>query len=202
MSLFRAAADKLPGVHNKEGQLVTDGFLDVCSLVVPVIEQFGGAFGLVKNDINQNIERLRARKAEDPEQFVLLFTIVDEEVSRNDHNHSKSCTKGLLWLKRALEFMMAIMGRLLEKPEMSMSEVVYEQYHATLSRWHGFWASSAFNVAFNFVPSRQTFMEKVAGSDDPHALQDMKAFIDAFSPILAEAHKFLDERGLDDPAKV
>jgi hypothetical protein len=37
MSLFRAAADKLPGVHNKEGQLVTDCFLDVCSLVVPVI---------------------------------------------------------------------------------------------------------------------------------------------------------------------
>lgn len=48
---------------------------------------------------------------------------------------------------RALEFMMAIMGRLLEKPEMSMSEVVYEQYHATLSQWHGFWASSAFNVS-------------------------------------------------------
>lgn len=40
MSLFRAAADKLPGVHNKEGQLVTDGFLDVCSLVVPVIGIF------------------------------------------------------------------------------------------------------------------------------------------------------------------
>jgi hypothetical protein len=37
MSLFRAAGEKLPGVHNKEGQLVTDGFLDVCSLVVPVI---------------------------------------------------------------------------------------------------------------------------------------------------------------------
>lgn len=35
--MFRAAAEKLPGVHNKEGQLVTDGFLDVCSLVVPVI---------------------------------------------------------------------------------------------------------------------------------------------------------------------
>jgi hypothetical protein len=48
---------------------------------------------------------------------------------------------------RALEFMMAIMGRLLEKPEMSMSEVVYEQYHLTLSKWHGFWATSAFNVS-------------------------------------------------------
>lgn len=202
MSLFRAAADKLPGVHNKEGQLVTDGFLDVCALVVPVIEQFGGAFGLVKNDINQNIERLRTRKEQDPQQFEVLFNIIDEEVSRNDHAHSKSCTKGLLWLKRALEFMMAIMGRLLEQPDMSMSEVVYEQYHATLARWHGFWASSAFNVAFNFVPSRQAFMEKVAGKDDPEAVKDMQAFIDAFSPVLAEAHKFLDERGLDDPAKV
>lgn len=53
----------------------------------------------------------------------------------------------LLVLTRALEFMMAIMGRLLEKPEMSMSEVVYEQYHRTLSKWHGFWATSAFNVS-------------------------------------------------------
>lgn len=34
-------------------------------------------------------------------------------------------------------------------------------------------------------------MEKVAGSDDPNALKDMQSFIDAFSPILAEAHKFL-----------
>lgn len=40
MSLFRAAADKLPGVHNKEGQLITDGFLDVCALVVPVIGEW------------------------------------------------------------------------------------------------------------------------------------------------------------------
>lgn len=37
MSLFRAAAEKLPGAHNKQGQLVTDGFLDLCALVVPVI---------------------------------------------------------------------------------------------------------------------------------------------------------------------
>jgi hypothetical protein len=26
-------------------------------------------------------------------------------------------------------------------------EVVYEQYYATLNKWHGFWASSAFNVS-------------------------------------------------------
>jgi hypothetical protein len=47
---------------------------------------------------------------------------------------------------RALEFMLAIMKRLLDDPEASMSDVVYETYHATLHRWHGFIASSAFNV--------------------------------------------------------
>lgn len=50
-------------------------------------------------------------------------------------------------------------------------------------------------VAFNFVPSRQAFMEKVAGKDDPEAVKDMQAFIDAFSPVLAEAHKFLVSGG-------
>lgn len=37
---------------------------------------------------------------QDPQQFEVLFNIIDEEVSRNDHTHGKSCTKGLLWLKR------------------------------------------------------------------------------------------------------
>jgi hypothetical protein len=43
--------------------------------------------------------------------------------------------------------MMAIMSHLLAEPDKSMSEVVYEQYYATLNKWHGFWASSAFNVS-------------------------------------------------------
>jgi hypothetical protein len=42
--------------------------------------------------------------------------------------------------------MLAIMKRLLDDPAASMSDVVYETYHATLHRWHGFLASSAFNV--------------------------------------------------------
>lgn len=49
--------------------------------------------------------------------------------------------------RSALEFMMAIMRELLAQPGKTMSEVVYEQYYATLNKWHGFWASSAFNVS-------------------------------------------------------
>lgn len=34
-------------------------------------------------------------------------------------------------------------------------------------------------------------MEKVAGADDPEAVQQMQKFIDEFSPLLAEVHTFL-----------
>jgi hypothetical protein len=46
-------------------------------------------------------------------------------------------------------------------------------------------------VAFHFIPSRQAFLEKVAGKDDPEALAAMRSFIDDFSPLLAEVHTFL-----------
>eukprot|EP00879_Flechtneria_rotunda_P020748 GHRR01021838.1.p4 GENE.GHRR01021838.1~~GHRR01021838.1.p4 ORF type:complete len:113 (+),score=21.99 GHRR01021838.1:363-701(+) len=100
MSLFVAALNKLPAAKNANGQLLTDGFLDVCQLVIPVIDQFGTGLGLIKSDISNNIQRLRDRFLTNPIQFQLLFSIIDEEVSRNDHTHGKSCTKGLLWLKR------------------------------------------------------------------------------------------------------
>lgn len=46
------------------------------------------------------LQRLRARFLTNPQQFELLFNIIDDEVARNDHEHGRSCTKGLLWLKR------------------------------------------------------------------------------------------------------
>eukprot|EP00879_Flechtneria_rotunda_P011766 GHRR01012289.1.p1 GENE.GHRR01012289.1~~GHRR01012289.1.p1 ORF type:complete len:184 (+),score=49.21 GHRR01012289.1:493-1044(+) len=165
-------------------------------------DQFGTGLGLIKSDISNNIQRLRDRFLTNPIQFQLLFSIIDEEVSRNDHTHGKSCTKGLLWLKRAMEFMMAIMEKLLDDPNAALSDVVYEKYYATLNKWHGMLASSAFNVAYWFVPSRQTFMNKVAGGDNPQALEQMRQFVNSFSPLLAEVHESLDKRGLDDPTKV
>jgi hypothetical protein len=46
-------------------------------------------------------------------------------------------------------------------------------------------------VAFHFIPSKQAFLEKVAGKDDPESLAAMRSFIDNFSPLLAEVHTFL-----------
>lgn len=47
-------------------------------------------------------QRIRARKKTDPVRFELLYPIIEDEVERKDDNHSQSCTKGLLWLKRSV----------------------------------------------------------------------------------------------------
>jgi hypothetical protein len=45
-----------------------------------------------------------------------------------------------------MEFMLAIMAALQERPDAAMSDVVGEIYHKTIHRWHGFLTSSAFTV--------------------------------------------------------
>ena len=73
---------------------------DLASPSQNAADSFGAAFGIVRNDISNNIDRIRTRKAADPERFRLLYPIVEDEVARHDDGHGSSCTKGLLWLKR------------------------------------------------------------------------------------------------------
>ncbi|EFJ40822.1 Ca2+/H+ antiporter, cation antiporter, membrane protein [Volvox carteri f. nagariensis] len=145
-------------------------------------------------------ERLSQRAAKDPDRYARLFTIVTDEVVDNTHNGGSSCTKGLLWLKRAMQFICAILRRLHDDPTAQLSTIVAETYSQTLMQYHGFFTSSAFSLAFKFVPSREQFMSKVG--EGPDVMSELKAFVDGFSEILAEIHKFLDEQGLDDPTKV
>ena len=53
--------------------------------------------------------------------------------------HDASCS--------AMEFMVAIMKGVIDRPEETLNTVVQENYYATLHQWHGFLASSAFHVS-------------------------------------------------------
>lgn len=199
-SAFAAASTHLAGVKGPDGFIQTQGFLDVCKQVLPVVDKLGTAFALVKTDIGGNIERLAQRQAKDPERYKRLFTIVQDEVVEKTHTDNSSCTKGLLWLKRAMEFIVALLRRVHDDPAAALGTAVDETYRSTLMQFHGFFVSSAFTLAFKFVPSREAFLANLG--DGPGLMAEMKAFIDAFSEVLAEVHKFLDDNGLNDPTKV
>ncbi|MEW5317891.1 MAG: hypothetical protein WDW38_009154 [Sanguina aurantia] len=198
MSVFVQTSLVVPTIMSADGHVLTQPFLELCRLCIPIVERLGTAFILVKTDISGNIKRLADKALTDPDRYRTLFTIVQDEMVCNAHGHGTSCTKGLLWLKRAMEFTVAILLKLQEDDQIELCKAVKDTYALTLQRFHGFIASTAFSLAFNFVPTREDF-EQSLGSD---ARSGMAEFTTGFGPVLAEIQAFMIVNNLDDPTRV
>jgi len=202
MSALQQATSRIASIASTEGCPDTAAFLDVCRLVLAVVEKLGNAFFPVRADISGNIQRLETRAQTDSARYVHLFDMVHDEVAAGKSGESSSCTKGLLWLKRAMEFVLAIVRSTQEHPNKSSGEVVSTTYKATLMQFHGYISSTAFTLAFNFVPTREYFVDSIGSGSAEETSKQMLEFVAAFAPVLQEVHQFLVKHGLDDPTKV
>ncbi|KAK9836470.1 hypothetical protein WJX74_001113 [Apatococcus lobatus] len=199
-SLFAKLAAEAAAVRDGQNHVRTQELLDVCRELLPVLDKFGTSFLIVRSDVGGNINRLAQRQAQDPVRYKIIDGIIDEEVAQQQLG-SSSCTKGLLWLKRAMEFVVALLKRLHDDHDVSLATAANEVYYATLYKYHGWITSSAFVLALKLVPSREAFLEKL-GTPGKEMMEEMQQFIMVFGSLLAQIHKFLADKGLDDPAKV
>lgn len=202
-SALSLATSQVPSIHSPDGQILTESFLSVCRIVLSIVEKLGTAFSLVHADINGNITRLSEQYKCDQIKYTTLFSIVTDEMSKGLQGGSSSCTKGILWLKRAMEFTACILDRLSrqEGNDLSLSSAVTEAYTSVLYPYHGFLASSAFYVTFNFLPTREYFFESL-GANEATIRTEMQSFVKAFTPVLEEIHRFLVDNDLNDLTKV
>ncbi|XP_077252844.1 glycolipid transfer protein 1-like isoform X2 [Tasmannia lanceolata] len=194
-TVFTPSLEGMKYVKSDEGEMLTKPFLDVCKLVLPVIEKFGTAMALVTSDVGGNILRLESKYSSNPSEFNLLYNMVRTEIEAKTAKSSSSCTNGLLWLTRAMDFLVELFRNLLAHPDWTMSQVCTDSYNKTLKKWHGWLASSSFAVAMKLAPDRKKFTEVIGGARDLNA--DMEKFCLTFSPFLEENHKFLASVGLD-----
>ncbi|KAK1266898.1 hypothetical protein QJS04_geneDACA015269 [Acorus gramineus] len=194
-TVFTPSLEGMNHVKNEEGEMLTKPFLDVCKLVLPVIDKLGAAMTLVKSDIGGNITRLESKHASNPSKYNLLYSMVREEIEAKTAKASSSCTNGLLWLTRAMDFLVELFRNLLEHADWTMSQACSDAYGKTLKKWHGWIASSSFTVAMKMAPDRKKFMDVIGGSGD--VSKDMEAFCVNFAPFLVENHKFLESIGMD-----
>ncbi|GLU08196.1 hypothetical protein SLE2022_251200 [Rubroshorea leprosula] len=195
-SVFTPCLEEMKSVKSPEGQMLAKPFLDVCKMILPVIDKFGAAMTLVKSDIGGNISRLEAKYETNPSKYEHLYSIIQEEVDAKTAKGSSSCTNGLLWLTRAMDFLVELFRNLLAHPDWTMSQACTDSYGKTLKQWHGWLASSSFTVAMKLAPDRKKFMEVIAGSGDVNV--DIEKFCSTFPTFLEENHKFLASVGLDD----
>ncbi|KAL8547932.1 hypothetical protein ACS0TY_007293 [Phlomoides rotata] len=194
-TVFRPALEGMKDVKSENGVMLTKQFLDVCKLILPVIDKFGAAMAIVKSDIGGNITRLENKYLSNPAKYEHLYSLVQEEVDAKTAKGSSSCTNGLLWLTRAMDFLVELFRNLLQHQDWAMSQVCTDSYSKTLKQWHGWLASSSFTVAMKLAPDRKKFLDVVAGSGDVYG--DIEKFCSTFSPLLEENHKFLASVGMD-----
>ncbi|XP_022872394.1 glycolipid transfer protein 1-like isoform X2 [Olea europaea var. sylvestris] len=186
-TVFTQALEGMKHVKSEEGVMLTKPFLNVCKQILPVIDKFGPAMALAKSDNGGNIIRLENKYLSNPTQYNHLYSMVQEEAKTA--KGSSSCADGLLWLTRAMDFLVGLFRNLLEHQDWSMSQACSDSYGKTLKKWHGWLARSSFTVAMKLAPDRKKFMDVIGGRGDVNS--DMKKFCTTFSPFLEENHKFL-----------
>ncbi|XP_073278843.1 glycolipid transfer protein 1-like [Primulina huaijiensis] len=194
-SVFILSLEGIKHVKSEEGDLLTKPFLNVCKLIIPIIDKFGPAMTIVKLDINSNISRLESRHKSNPSRFNYLYSLIQAEIETNTAKSSSSCTNALLWLTRAIDFLVELLHNLEQHQDWPMSQVYNDSYTKTLKKWHGWLATSSSMVAIKLAPDKKKFMEVIGTQGDIHG--DIQKFCTDFSLITLSIHKFLGSVGLD-----
>ena len=208
------------------GSLGAEQFLRACGLVLPVLGALGAGLAVVKADIGGNIDRLSKRREEDPDAYKALFDIVrvrardlmcaryraracmrpgahacaptraQAEMDARTASRTDSCTNALLWLRRAMAFVAALVGELATDASLECAPAAAAAYERTLKRHHGWLVQQGVTLALKLAPARARFEAATGGA----GADEMAAFVAAAEPALEEVRVFLDTHGLDDVA--
>eukprot|EP00731_Ephydatia_muelleri_P023283 Em0015g866a len=197
MSLFSQTEHKFQQI--KEGEEIqTQPFLLACSQIIPFFDVLGPtAFKPVKSDINGNIQRLQQKFDKAPQELTSLQKIVDSEIAEGTSKGSYSCTVGLLWLKRALEFVYVFLETVLSG-EQDLVKCANKAYEASLKRYHGWLVKGIFAVAVRAVPYYQDFivaLKKDPSTSDSQVLEDMRTSITLLKANIDEINRFYTQKG-------
>ena len=194
------ALDRLGGPGGADGPPTAE-FLAACKCVLPVVDSLGAGMVPARADISGNIARLEARLGEDPAAFGALFAIVRREKRDGCEADNAGCTKGLLWLTRALTFILETLRRLHADPALEVHGAASAAYEGTLKPYHGWITSTAYWAALKLVPYRRDFFailgEGSAGLDAELARLDAQ-----LSPVLAAVRAFMEAEGVNFPDTV
>ncbi|KAL5560409.1 hypothetical protein UlMin_036620 [Ulmus minor] len=190
------ARDDVPHPH-----IPTKPFLSlVNNLVLQVLDKIGPTMAVLRQDVNQNIQRLEMVYESDPSVYSNLVEILKKEVKEGNARKSASCCRALVWLTRSLDFTTALLQKLITRePGKSMEQIVEESYNIALKPWHRWISSAAFKVALKLVPDNEAFISLLLVKDGNYESlkEEMQSLILLLLPFLEDVHSVLRFYNLD-----
>ncbi|CAN8003120.1 unnamed protein product [Ixodes hexagonus] len=170
-----------------EDAIRTEKFLDSCRSLLPVFNVLGATvFAPVKADIQGNIDKLNKQFTTDPAQFTTLLSMVQREVDDGKNATSGFAAEALLWLKRALEFIVHLLREIHSGKE-SLTDCAGVAYGKTLKPHHNWLVRGIFAVAVRAMPSMKAFQRDLAPTpqDAAHPAYTKQLFADCGQYIVA-----------------
>ena len=125
-----------------------------------------------------------------------LIARTQAEMDARTASRTDSCTNALLWLRRAMAFVAALVGELASDASLECAPAAAAAYERTLKRHHGWLVQQGVTLALKLAPARARFEAATGGA----GADEMAAFVAAAEPALEEVRVFLDTHGLDDVA--
>ncbi|XP_022753656.1 glycolipid transfer protein 3-like isoform X2 [Durio zibethinus] len=188
-----------PSDNHTAIHIPTKPFLHVCTLILQVLDKIGPTMAVLRQDIHQNMQRLEILWESDPAKYSNLIEMLKKEDSEGNRRKGTSCSRAFLWLIRSMDFMVALLQRLVKDPEQNIEQAVEESYNITLKPWHGWISSAAFKVALKLVPDNKTFISLLLTKDQNYdnLKEDMQTLISLLVPLLEEIHSILRFYRLD-----
>ena len=162
-------------------------FGEASTVLISVFDLISG-MGMAKSDMQGNATTVT--NAANGSADVTLQQLVDGELDATGANHKAISTNGkttacaLLWLLRALNFILKMLQELMSSQTIELSDAVYKGYEASLKKHHGMVVRGTFNVAVKAAPYRKTFVAKLGPSED-------EVFA-ALRPVVDEIQKMVD----------
>uniref|UniRef100_A0A1J3HBA0 Pleckstrin homology domain-containing family A member 8 n=1 Tax=Noccaea caerulescens TaxID=107243 RepID=A0A1J3HBA0_NOCCA len=165
--------------------------LSFCRLIIQVLDKIGPTMAVLRQDIDQNIQRLETMWESDPILYSNLVEILRKEAKEGSSRKPKSCSRAALWLTRAMDFTLALLQRLVKDMSQNMEQAVEESYNLTIKPWHGWISSAAFKVALKLVPNNNTFINVLSAKDES-VENDISSLISLLIPLLSQLHSILE----------
>jgi hypothetical protein len=190
-------SDLLKRMIKDENEINAQQFVILCENVANVYDTLFNS-GLLsqqlKKDMLNSAQTIRIFLIKHP-LLITLKDMVEYELyyqGRDKVRHDKTTgIIGLLWAKRALEFIVVFMGLLFAEPKSSASHCARHAYAQVLSRYHSWMTSTMVYTAMSLAPNREDIVPKLESIE-----------IEPLRSLVGRIQSLLDFYGIDFPDKV
>merc|ERR1712032_1313638 len=141
-----------------------------------------------------NIDRIQSFLDQHTE-ITTVEQIVDFELKANTHSINTSVTKGVLWLKRAIDYVNKLLVDL-STTEEELTVCATNAYNSTLYQYHGWITAQLFTLAMKAVPWRADFFDSLKKEATVEVmLVEMKEYVGAIEKSLPVLHSLMVAKG-------